>query len=292
MKDAYQLITNRIIELMEQGVVPWHKPWRTKDGQVQRNLVSKKPYHGINVMLLGCAGYRSPWWVSFKQAKELGGNVRKGEKGNLVCFWKWLEVAEEGKDGQKESKTIPFLRHYYVFNVEQCEGLEGKIPAYDGGTDAERDHRPIKIAERILAGMPDNKPRVDHGFGQACYRPATDTVCMPDRGDFDTAEHYYDTLFHELTHSTGHPSRLAREGITEPVRFGSKTYAREELVAEMGAAFLCGECGIVDRIIDNSAAYVQSWLQKLKNDKRLVIVAAGQAQKAAGWILGNGKEEA
>ena len=282
MKDHsfYQIITVRIIGLLEQGTVPWQKPWQGSE-QAPQNLVSRKAYRGVNVFLLHAMHYTSPFWVTFKQAQELGGNVRKGERACPVVFWKWLDVEREG-----EKERVPFLRYYSVFNVAQCDGLEEHVPSVPGAT---REHSPVESAERIVATMP-KRPDVRHGLGQAFYSPGADYVGMPAPEQFRSGEDYYSVLFHELTHSTGHESRLARKGVSgtdgQWSAFGSNPYAKEELVAEMGAAFLCGQAGIVERTLDNSAAYVASWLARLKDDPKLVVQAAAQAQKAADYVMG------
>jgi antirestriction protein ArdC len=222
--------------------------------------------------------YASPFWLSFKQAQEMGGHVKRGEKSMPVVFWKWLEVE---KDGEKQ--RIPLLRYYSVFNASQCEGIT--VPTIG---ETSREHSPVKAAENIVAAMP-KRPEIKHGLDRAFYSPAADFVGMPNPEQFKSTEDYYSVLFHELTHSTGSQDRLCRKGIAgsegEWSSFGSTPYAKEELVAEMGAAFLCGESGIVERTIDNSAAYVASWLDRLKNDAKLVVQAAAQAQKAADFIL-------
>src|SRR5262245_50938590 len=282
MKDSvYQVITDRVMALREQGTVPWQKPWSGQE-QAPRNLVSRKAYRGVNVFLLHALGYESPFWLSFKQAQELGGHVRKGEKSCPVVFWKWLDV--EGKqDEQGKAKRVPLLRYYSVFNVAQCDGITA--PAIDG---TRREHNPIEAAEQIVASMP-KRPTIQHKWQLAFYSPDGDYVGMPEPELFNTHEDYYSVLFHELTHATGHESRLNRKGASGSdglwSAFGSTPYAREELVAEMGAAFLCGHAGIVERTIENSAAYVSSWLERLRNDVRLVVTAAAQAQKAADLIL-------
>lgn len=282
--DAYQVITDRIIGLLEKGVVPWQKPWQGGE-LVPRNLASKREYRGVNVFLLHAMMYESPFWLTFNQAKELGGHVKKGERACPVVFWKWLDVDAAQESSGK--KTVPFLRYYSVFNVGQCEDIPpDKIPSLG---ERQHEHSPIAEAERIVAAMP-KRPEIRHGGGRACYVPSVDRVDMPKPESFVSEQNYYSVLFHELTHATGHESRLNRKGVGTPdgewSAFGSTPYAREELVAEMGAAFLAGHAGIVERTINNSAAYVQSWLQRLKEDSRLIVQAAAQAQKAADFILG------
>jgi antirestriction protein ArdC len=286
VNDTFAIITERVIALLEQGTIPWQKPWQGAE-QAPQNLVSRKPYRGVNVFLLHAMHYTSPFWLTFKQAQELGGHVRKGEKACPVVFWKWLDVVGENGEGDGETKRVPFLRYYSVFNVAQCDGIEGHVPAVPGGNA--RTHKPIEEAERIVANMP-KRPEIRQALDRAFYSPSGDYVGMPSLEHFKSAEDYHSVLFHELTHSTGHESRLARKGVSgtdgEWSSFGSAPYAKEELVAEMGAAFLCGQAGIVERTINNSAAYVASWLARLKDDSKLVVQAAAQAQKAADFILG------
>lgn len=284
MDKVYNLITDRIIVLLEQGVVPWRKPWRGGD-ELPSNLVSKKPYRGINPFLLNCAPYGSPWWVSFKQAKKLGGSVKRGEKGFPVVFWKWMEKRVE-ENGKTVTKAWPMLRYYTVFNVEQCEGLDAKVPA---PPEPPATFQPIKAAEAVVKAMPD-RPKIRHGKPRAFYSPSQDLVNLPKRELFESPEEYYSTKFHELVHSTGHRKRLARDEVMDFHGFGSEPYSREELVAEIGAAFLCGHAGIETATLENSASYIDGWLHRLKDDKRLVVTAAARAQKAADFILGKTQE--
>jgi antirestriction protein ArdC len=281
VNDVYSIITERVVALLQQGTIPWQKPWQGAELAPQ-NLISRKPYRGVNVFLLHAMSYTSPFWLTFKQAQELGGHVRKGEKSCPVVFWKWLDVENKGAG---KTERVPFLRYYSVFNAAQCEGIDGHVPSVNGAT---REHSPVETAERIVQGMPQ-RPLIKHGQAQAFYHPTDDFVGLPNPEQFRSGEGYYTVLFHELTHSTGHESRLARKGVTgsdgQWSAFGSNPYAKEELVAEMGSAFLCGQAGIVERTIENSAAYVASWLSRLKDDCKLVVQAAAQAQKAADFIL-------
>lgn len=270
---VYDIITEQIVQQLESGVAPWRKPWNIAP---PANLVSGKPYRGINVLLLAIRGWGSPYWLTYKQAAERGGHVRRGEHGTKVVFWKCDKYETETPDGATVEKTSAILRYYTVFNVEQCEGIKAPQTA--------RPFNPIEECACIIAGMP-HAP----GFAQdarAWYRPSTDTVGMPSRAAFNSAEGYYGTLFHELTHSTGHASRLGREGIEKLEQFGSESYSREELIAEIGSAMLCGVAGIAPQTVANSASYLQSWLRVLRADARMVICAASAAQKAADYILG------
>jgi antirestriction protein ArdC len=277
---VYDQITEQIIASLEKGTVPWRKPWKSQSG-LPRNLVTKKLYRGINVFLLHSMHYESPCWLTFRQALELGGHVRKGEKACPVVFWKQLEREDEQTG---ETEKIPMMRFYSVFNVAQCDGLKNISAPVETPLSA-----PSKPHE-IIGFMP-KPPEIKHGMSRAFYSPSADTVAMPDQASFETEVGYHATLFHELIHSTGHASRLNRPTLTESAGFGSNPYCKEELIAEMGAAFLCGQAGIAESILENSAAYVQNWLEQLKNDKKLIVQAAAQAQKAADFILGVKHEE-
>jgi len=281
MCKVYDVINGRIMELLESGTVPWRKTWNAASSQ-PKNMVSKKDYRGVNVFLLACMPYVSPYWMTFKQVKDKGGHVRKGEKSTPVIFWKWIdrkdatptegEVAINGK--------IPMLRYYSVFNLEQTEGMELAPTA----AETINTFTPIENAELIIAGMP-LRPDIQHGGNKACYSPFLDYVKLPVPEVFESPEEYYSTAFHELTHATGHAKRVGRKGVTETSYFGSHEYSKEELVAEMGAAFLCGHAGIEQKVLENSAAYIRGWLKALKNDKMLLVHAAAQAQKASDYIL-------
>jgi len=271
------------MEELERGCVPWHQPWKSPDGvRVPTSFVSKKPYRGVNTFLLAVsrfkAGYSSNYWLTFKQIQALGGNV-KGQHSEMVVFWKLLEKPAENPTPKHETDYIPMLRYYRVFNLDQVTGI--KKPSIEGLPA----FQPIKEAEEIAAKY-QGQIGVSHGGNRAYYQPSTDSIRMPERGTFDNRESYYSTLFHEFTHSTGHESRLNRPGIVETHFFGDEIYSKEELVAEMGAAMLCGIVGIENKTIRNSASYIESWLGKLRDDKKLVVHAAAAAQKAADFILG------
>jgi antirestriction protein ArdC len=283
--DVYAIVTEKIIKLLEQGVVPWRRPWT--GGGLPRNVVSKQPYRGINHFLLSASKYVQPYWLTMRQANESGGHVRKGEESTIVVFWK---VDDAGETTQDTNNELPneklrrrfLLRYYRVFNLEQCELPQAVLDKFS--KIATHEHDPIEAANRIVAAMP-KPPEILHAGSKAFYSSMTDRVTMPPRNLFVSAEEYSATLLHELTHSTGHPKRLAREGITEAAAFGSGVYSKEELIAEMGAAYLCAEAGISNAVIANQAAYVAGWLKKLRDDRKLLVHSAAQAQHAADFIL-------
>ncbi len=284
-RDIYQSITDRFVEQLKRGTVPWQKPWLSA-----QNVISRKPYRGINSLLLGSAQYQSPFWVSFKQALDLGGHVRKGEKSSPVIYYKFLEKRDDAGRlvvrGDGRAARIPFVRWSNVFNLDQTEGITA--PAI---TAAQATIQPNEKAAAIV----DNAklcPIYHTGFA-ALYSPRDDVIRMPAPSTFRSQEDYYNTLYHEMTHATGHGSRLDREGITNAVKFGSERYSKEELVAELGAAFLSNEAGILDQVrFDNSAAYLASWVAKFEDDPRMIVSAASQAQHAADFVLGIDHKEA
>jgi len=292
MCKVYDLINNRILELVEQGTIPWKRTWGTTGSNQPANLVSRKEYKGLNVFLLACMPYSSRYWLTYKQVQGRGGHVIKGSKSVPIIFWKWLDKKDGGGDGADTvtvNGKIPMLRYYSVFNLEQTEGIEAP-PAPEIIT---QPFTPIERAEQIIADMP-YRPEMKYGGGSASYSPTWDRVTLPVPEAFESPEEYYSTAFHELTHATGHARRVGRKGIQESNFFGSHEYSKEELVAEMGAAFLCGYTGIEQKTIANSAAYISGWLKALKNDKTLLVHAAAQAQKAADYILnrkGGGGED-
>ena len=283
MRDAYQEITDRIIAALERGTVPWRTPWRARG---HRNARSQRPYRGVNTLVLQTAalerGWSDPRWLTYRQARAAGGHVRRGEHGTRVVLWKWIEKPDPEEPGQV--KRFPLIRLYSVFNVAQCEGVRLPRP------QAEECCDPLERAEAVIAGYREG-PAILHDSESAYYVPERDEVHLPPRESFGDAHGYYATLFHELAHSTGHPCRLAREGYRTAARFGSERYSREELVAEFGAAFVGGEAGIDPSRVEQSAAYIASWLRVLDDDRRLVVVAAGQGQRASDHILGRSAHE-
>lgn len=274
MFDIYQAVTDRIIEQLEQGFIPWLKPWVSAGAAIKHT--SGEPYSLLNQMLLGKDGE----WLTFKQVQQEGGKVKKGEKSRIVVFWKWIEQKDE--QNPEEMKRIPFLRYYNVFHIDQCEGIEAKHtkPMPDVANADEE-------AEKIIAGyVTRSGVKISHVEGNnAYYQPSSDRVVLPMMKQFNSTAEYYSTAFHELTHSTGHESRLNR--LTKLAAFGSEEYSKEELVAEIGAAALNTRCGLETAdSFRNSAAYVQSWVKALKNDKRMIVSAAGKAEKAVNMIIG------
>lgn len=280
-RDMYAETTALVLDALANGQIPWERPWNGSTDAPRS--IHGRPYRGYNAMLLGflrqTRGYSSSYWITYKQAEQRGGHVRKGEKGTTVILWKWIDKTDEETG---EQKRIPFLTSFTVFNLDQVEGVAA--PAQD--EVAEFD--PIDRAEEILAGMP-NRPRLGFGGDRAYYHPQLDMVQLPEREQFKTREGFYFTAYHELAHSTGHESRIGRKAITDHKgAFGDESYAQEELVAEFAAAFVGAEAGITEaREIDNRAAYIDNWMQALRSDEKMLVRAAAQAQKAADFILGH-----
>lgn len=285
--DVYTRITDKIIADLEKGVRPWMKPWSAEHaaGKITRPLRHNGiPYRGINVVMLWSAsvakGYACPLWLTFKQALELGGHVRKGETGELVVYANSITRTEAKDDGTEEEREIPFLKGYTVFNVEQCDGLPAHYYA-KAGTPTLTDAQRIERADAFFAATGAD---IRHGGTRAYYAQSADYVQMPPFETFCDAESHAATLAHELTHWTKHEKRLARD--FGRVKWGDEGYAREELVAELGAAFLCADLGITPEVREDHAAYIASWLKVLKDDKRFVFSAAGHAQRAVDFLHG------
>ena len=283
-KDIYEIITARFIDQLKKGTVPWQKPWMGV-----QNIVSKKPYRGINSLILGGSDFQSPYWLTFKQAHDLGGNIKKGEKATPVIYYKLFEKRDDhgnlvlGSNGRPT--RIPFIRWSNAFNLDQTEGIEP--PAQ---TATQEVIQPLDKAAKIVAEA-KICPIYHTGFA-AVYSPGEDVIRMPAQKTFRSPESYYQTLFHEMTHSTGHASRLDREGVTLPIKFGSERYSKEELIAELGASFLSNEAGILNEVqFDNSAAYLGSWIEKFQNDPRMIFTASSQAQRSTDFILGIEQKE-
>ncbi len=280
-KDVYQIVTDRIIELLENRIVAWKQPW-TNAGMPQ-NIVTKKYYRGINIWLLSSLNYPHNFFLTKKQVQVIGGIVKENMKPHMVVFWKWPERGNQTDESfeNNQKKKPPVLRYYYVYNVSQCEGIpESILPLPPNVND------PIEMCESIINGMPQ-KPEIQTGGHQAYYHPVHDYINMPELNAFIDSEHYYSVLFHELIHSTGHESRLSRKEITNKTSYGTELYSREELTAEIGACYLNSLSGIVslNRPMETNVAYIQGWLKKLKNDRKLIVYSSSQAQRAVDFIL-------
>jgi antirestriction protein ArdC len=276
--DIYQIVTDKIIALLETGTIPWLKPWN--ESGLPKNLLTQKPYRGINILLLNTLGYAQNYFLTFDQVKAVGGSVKKNERSQIVVFWKWIDVKNPDTTPPDEKKQQkPVLRYYHVFNVDQCTN----IPEHLMPTIIKRND-PIAECEGIVGHMP-NKPTIKHESNEAYYHPIYDYVNVPRIETFIDSEQYYGTLFHELIHSTGHKNRLNRKELTEPTKFGTDQYSQEELIAEIGACNLKSHAGIVTDDLKNSAGYIQGWLARLHFDKRCIVYASAQAQKATDYIL-------
>lgn len=272
--DIYAAVTERIIAQLEQGIIPWSKPWIARGHQAISHI-SGKPYSLLNQMMLGRAGE----YLTFKQVQDEGGKVKKGAKSSMVVFWKWIEQKDEETE---EVKKIPFLRYFNVFHIDQCEGIKAKWAGEPLKEHASAD----EAAEQIMAdylsrsGVKLAHEEGDHAF----YRPSTDSITLPLREQFAQTAEYYSTAFHEMVHSTGHESRLNR--LEKLAFFGSESYSKEELVAEIGSAALVNHVGLeTEASFRNSSAYVQNWLKALQDDKRLIVSASSKAEKAVDLIL-------
>ncbi len=291
--DIYARITNQIVGALERGVKPWTQPWNAAHaaGPVSRPLRhGGQPYAGINVVTLWATAmersYSAPIWMTFRQAMQFGGHVRKGEKGAPVVYADKLVRSDERSDGKAEGgsgddgiRVIPFLKSYTVFNVEQIDGLPQRY--YELATAEPNPDTRIANAEAYFAATGAD---IREGGNAACYIPALDVIHMPPFEAFRDAQGYYSTLAHECTHWTRHESRLNRDFGRK--KFGDAGYAREELVAELGAAFLCADLGITLEDREDHAAYIGSWLQVLKSDSRAIFTAAAHAQKAVSYLHG------
>ncbi|PJG84824.1 ArdC family protein [Conservatibacter flavescens] len=304
--DLYQDVTNRIIEALEAGTAPWLKPWKNSSSfglNLPKNAVSNRLYSGVNILLLWLSadknGYKQSKWITARAANELGGHVRKGEKATLVVSYRPTErekLDDNGnviidENGNPEMEKIAFLNKHYVFNIEQCEKLPAEmydsVPISPPETEAEQ-YTEYNDIRTILKGMELNvniRPS-----NRAYYCSNSDTVTMPEKKQFNTMNDFYSTLLHEIVHATGHKKRLDRVGISSgKSRFGNKIYAFEELIAEMGSAFLCAHIGF--NTVPQNASYIDSWIKVLKEDKRAIFKAAGKARNACDYMLDTLKVE-
>lgn len=277
--NVYEMVTERIIAELEKGVIPWEKPWTgVRSGAYNR--VSKRPYSLLNQMLLKHTGE----YATYKQWQDLGGQVKKGGKSEIVVFWKIFETEETNKDtGEKETKKIPLLRYYNVFHISQVEGVEPLKPE-----QLNDEVEPIEEADKIITDYitREHIEFTECRSNEAYYSPSSDRVVVPMKEQYKVINEYYSTTFHELTHSTGHKNRLNRLQTGAVAAFGGTEYSKEELVAEIGSASLMNLLGIETvKTFRNSAAYIQSWLQVLRNDNKFIVSASSRAEKAVNYIL-------
>ena len=279
--NVYEMVTARIIAELEKGVIPWEKPWTgVRSGAFNR--VTKRPYSLLNQMLLKHSGE----YATFKQWQDLKGHIRKGEKSEIVVFWKIYESEETNPDtGEKEIKKIPLLRYYNVFHISQVEGVEPLKPE-----QLNDEVEPLTAGDKIITDYINREQHLkftECKSNKAYYSPSSDTVVVPLKEQYNLINEYYSTAFHELTHSTGHKNRLNRLESGAVAAFGSETYSKEELVAEIGSASLMSFAGIETvKTFKNSTAYIQNWLQVLRNDNKFIVSASSRAEKAVNYILG------
>lgn len=287
--DTYQEVTDAVIKALEEGTVIWQCPWNQVG--LPKNITTNVNYRGWNLFLLNfhsmIKGYATPYYITYKQAQQLKGSIKKGEKGIRIIYWAQVELNKKSDDSTSQPvdettkpRTIMVPKTYTVFNIAQTEGIE--FPCFEAELRTESEI--IEACENVVTNMP-NKPVIRKNGTNAYYQPTTDTVVIPSLKRCKSNEGYYSTLFHELAHSTGHESRLNRKELLSSDGFGTASYAKEELTAEMTAAFLSAITGIGQATIDNSAAYIESWLKALKNDKTLIIKAAAQAHRATDYIM-------
>lgn len=281
-KDTFAMVTDVIIKRLEEGIVPWRQPWKASEPPC--NYVTRRPYRGINQLLLNTLPYPTKEFLTFNQVKDLGGSVKKGEKAHLVILWLWME--EKDEDGEGKPIKRPQLRYYYVFNIAQCVD----IPSRTTPLPIPQPFDSIERCEAIIEGM-QHPPKIVHNDNEAYYHPEADFINMPQKEVFESPDAYYGTLFHELIHSTGHTDRLNRKELMHQGKFGNELYAIEELTAEIGACYLSSHASIALGEFDNSMAYIKHWLTRLRSDKRLIVYASSQAQKATDYILGISHKE-
>lgn len=277
--NVYDMITDRIIAELEKGQIPWEKPWTgVRSGAYNR--ITKRPYNLLNQMLLQHRGE----YATFKQWQDLGGHIRKGEKSEIVCFWKILEQIDINEEtGEKEIKKIPLLRYYNVFHISQVDGVEPLAPE-----QLNNEVEPIEAGDKIITDYIDREHLnfIECKSNKAYYSPSSDRVVVPMKEQYKAINEYYSTTFHELTHSTGHKNRLNRLQTGAVAAFGGEEYSKEELVAEIGSATLMSIAGIeTPKTFRNSTAYIQNWLQVLRNDNKFIVSASSKAEKAVNYIL-------
>lgn len=280
---VYDIMTDRIIKIMEKGVVPWSQKWNSP---LPQNFVSKKVYTGFNFWFLYFTAaelnYQTPYWLTYNQIKNLRGSIKAGEnkKWQPVIFFKmnsYIDNKDLDTNGKPTIKEYPLLRYYLVWNIEQVDGIEYSTT---------KENSQIDSCDNIIENYKDC-PKIVHKLSTPSYSPLEDRISIPNKNRFEKSEFYYKTLFHEITHSTGHKSRLGRFQDDESVDFGSADYSKEELIAELGSAFLCAQAGISNEdMVKYNASYIKGWVKAFKEDKKLIIEASGKAQKAVNYVLG------
>jgi len=271
-----KIVTDKIIEHLDQGKIPWQKPWRSKSER-PKNAATGRRYRGINALICSVSGYTDANWFTLKQLGNLGLELKEDQKYTPIVFWNWIEKKKEGGPLER----IPFTKFYKCFNRQQVKGAEALWPKEDTKPDEEWEAN----ADLLVKSYQERGgPKIEHGMSQASYSPSKDMVKMPSRSDFISPEEYWSATFHEMTHSTGHESRLKRTEGMKTV-FGDHGYSKEELVAEVGSCFLMADFG-VEKHIKNSAAYIQGWLEVLKGDRKILMQAAQQAEKSCDYIRG------
>ena len=291
--NVYQMVTDRIVEQMNKGIIPWHQPWVCGLGGSEALAISyttRRPYSLLNQFLLGKPGE----WLTWKQIQERKGTVKKGSKSRFVVFYQWVvNKVEDPETHEVKDDSYPVLKWYSVFHIDDVEGIESKILSAEP-TEVEPTISPIEAAEEVINAYVKRESEAtgfsfvnDRESASAYYSPAKDEVVVPMLSQYKIPEEYYSTTFHELTHSTMHEKRCNRKAENKTAAFGSENYSREELVAELGSAMLCNRIGIeVEKAFRNSVAYIQSWMGALKNDPKMIVWASSRAEKAARYILG------
>jgi len=289
----YEEVSNRIVAIIEKGVLPWRKTWSTYG--LARNYVSGRQYTGINYILMNNTGHAIPYFATFNQIKELGGTIIKGAKANIVIYFKVYykdsndniltpEVAKGRYEKGEDIRILKLIRYYNVFNLEDIEGIEIDYTRFPEVKLS--DNEKITRCEDTIRNMPNPPDLRQIDANRAFYSPAQDFINLPSIGQFETSEYYYATYFHELIHATGHASRLARNEVMDFSGFGTKPYSKEELIAEIGASFLSCHCQInYDSVVENNASYLAGWLKVLKEDSRFIFKVSAEAQKAIEFIL-------
>lgn len=285
MSKVAQILTQNVLTQLQNGIVPWHKPWQTRG--IRPMGIYGNDYRGINFFFMSMLGHARPVYITYNQVKKFGGKVKAGCEKTLYPVYYFATGKKTTDDG--DEKSFVMFKYYYVYNIDDVDGItlpKNTAAKLNAATAEGIEFKPHDAAEAVIAGY-QNAPEIRHGGDRACYSPVIDKINMPEATAFHTSEDYYATLFHEMVHSTGHTSRLNRADLMAPAYFGDHEYSREELVAEMGAAMLASHCGIMtDAMLNNSAAYIAGWARKIKSEPNLLVTAASRAQKAMDHILG------